>query len=50
MSGLEVLEKVKEINEDIVVIMVTAVGGPETTVNATRQGAYDCINKPFNFD
>jgi DNA-binding NtrC family response regulator len=50
ISGLEVLEKVKEIDEDIVVIMVTAQGGLETAVNAMRLGAYDYINKPFNFD
>jgi DNA-binding NtrC family response regulator len=50
ISGLEVLEKVKEIDEDIVVIMVTAQGGLETAVSAMRLGAYDYINKPFNFD
>ena len=50
INGLEVLEKVKEIDEDIVVIMVTAQGGLETAVNAMRLGAYDYINKPFNLD
>jgi DNA-binding NtrC family response regulator len=50
LSGLEVLEKVKEIDEEIVVIMVTAQGGLETAINAMRLGAYDYINKPFNFD
>jgi DNA-binding NtrC family response regulator len=30
--------------------MVTAQGGLETAVNAMRLGAYDYINKPFNFD
>src|SRR5512140_2745408 len=50
MSGLEVLEKVKEFDEDIIVIMVTAHGGLETAVNAMRLGAYDYLNKPFNLD
>src|SRR5689334_15613400 len=50
ISGLEVLEKVKEIDEDIIVIMVTAQGGLETAVTAMRMGAYDYINKPFNLD
>ena len=50
ITGLEVLEKVKEIDEDIIVIMVTAHGGLETAVNAMRLGAYDYINKPFNLD
>lgn len=50
INGLEVLEKVKETDEDIVVIMLTAQGGLETAVNAMRMGAYDYINKPFNLD
>jgi DNA-binding NtrC family response regulator len=50
ITGLEVLERVKEIDEEIIVIMVTAHGGLETAVNAMRLGAYDYINKPFNLD
>jgi two-component system, NtrC family, response regulator AtoC len=50
ISGLEVLEKVKEYDEDTVVIMVTAHGGLETAVTAMRLGAYDYLNKPFNLD
>jgi DNA-binding NtrC family response regulator len=50
INGIEVLEKVKEIDEDIIVIMVTAQGGLETAVNAMRMGAYDYVNKPFNLD
>ncbi|MCM2356696.1 MAG: sigma-54 dependent transcriptional regulator [Geobacteraceae bacterium] len=50
ISGLEVLEKIKEFDEEIIVIMVTAHGGLETAVNAMRKGAYDYINKPFNLD
>ncbi len=50
ISGLEALEKIKEYDDDIIVIMVTAHGGLETAVNAMRMGAYDYINKPFNLD
>lgn len=50
ISGLEVLEKIKEFDDEIIVIMVTAHGGLETAVNAMRMGAYDYINKPFNLD
>ena len=50
ISGLEVLEKIKAFDEEIIVIMVTAHGGLETAVNAMRMGAYDYINKPFNLD
>ncbi len=50
MNGMEVLEKVKELEEDVIVIMVTALGVLETAVKAMRLGAYDYINKPFNLD
>ena len=50
ISGMEVLEKIKEFDDEIIVIMVTAHGGLETAVNAMRIGAYDYINKPFNLD
>ena len=50
MNGMDVLEKVKENEEDIIVIMVTALGVLETAVKAMRMGAYDYVNKPFNLD
>jgi DNA-binding NtrC family response regulator len=50
ISGLEVLERVKETDEDIVVSWLPPRGGLETAVNAMRLGAYDYISKPFNFD
>ncbi len=50
MDGMAVLEKIKEIDSEIIVIMVTALGILETAVKAMRLGAYDYINKPFNLD
>jgi DNA-binding NtrC family response regulator len=50
ISGIDVLEKIKEHDDDIIVIMVTAHSGLETAVNAMRLGAYDYISKPFNLD
>lgn len=50
MNGMEVLEKIKELDEEVIVIMVTALGVLETAVQAMRLGAYDYINKPFNLD
>ena len=50
INGIEALEKIKEYDEEIVVIMVTAHGGLETAVNAMRLGAYDYVSKPFNLD
>ncbi len=50
INGLEVLEKIKEMEDDVIVIMVTALGVLETAIKAMRMGAYDYINKPFNLD
>jgi DNA-binding NtrC family response regulator len=50
INGLDVLEKIKEIDASIVVIMVTALGVVETAVKAMRMGAHDYVNKPFNLD
>ena len=50
MSGIEVLEKLKDYDEEIVVIMVTAQSGLEFAVNAMRLGAHDYVSKPFNLD
>lgn len=50
INGLDVLEKIKEIDENIIVIMITALGVVETAVKAMRIGAHDYINKPFNLD
>lgn len=50
ISGIDVLEKIKELDEDVAVIMVTAHSGLDTAVNAMRLGAYDYVSKPFNLD
>ena len=50
ISGVEVLARIKEFDEDIVVIMITAQAGLETAIKAMRLGAYDYIGKPFNLD
>lgn len=46
MSGLELLQKLREINPFIQVIVLTAHGSVETAVEAMRSGAYDFMNKP----
>lgn len=48
MNGIEVLRRIKEISEDIIVIMVTAVGDLETAMSAVKEGASDFLRKPVN--
>ncbi|MEO0484085.1 MAG: sigma-54 dependent transcriptional regulator, partial [Planctomycetota bacterium] len=50
MTGVELLEKIREIDEDLPVVMMTAFGSIETAVHAMRLGAYDYITKPFHGD
>ena len=50
MHGLTVLERIKAINADLPVIMITAFGSVETAVKAMKQGAYDYVTKPFHLN
>jgi len=50
MDGIELLKSIKEYDEDIAVIMVSAVDNREVAVEAMRAGAYDYVIKPFHFE
>ncbi len=50
MSGVEVLRAAKQLNPDIVVMMMTAYASTETAVEAMRLGAADYFIKPFSND
>jgi len=47
IQGVEVLEYVKKMKYDIIVVMITSYASLELAVKATRDGAYDFIPKPF---
>jgi putative two-component system response regulator len=48
MDGLEALHRIRKQNEDVIIIMLTAVDDVETAMNAINDGANDFIRKPFN--
>lgn len=50
MDGLTLLEKVKELDKEILVIIITGYATIETAVKAIETGAYDYIAKPFRLD
>jgi two-component system response regulator (stage 0 sporulation protein F) len=50
MDGLEILKKIKEINRDIKVIMMTAYGELDIIKQATDLGALMHFTKPFDID
>jgi two-component system response regulator AtoC len=50
MDGIDLLQKLKEMNPEIQAIMITAHGSVETAVEAMKLGAYHYVNKPINLD
>jgi DNA-binding NtrC family response regulator len=46
MDGVEVLENIKKIKEQIPIVMISGHGDLETAVSTMRLGAYDYISKP----
>ena len=47
MDGIEILEAVKHIAEDIPVIILSAYGDVESALEAMHKGAFDYLTKPF---
>ncbi|MBI1912315.1 MAG: diguanylate cyclase [Deltaproteobacteria bacterium] len=50
ISGLEVLQRTKQLNALIDVIVITGHGSIESAINALKSGAFDYIRKPLNED
>jgi two-component system nitrogen regulation response regulator NtrX len=50
LDGMEVLRKIKELQPELPVIMISGHGTIETAVQATKMGAYDFIEKPPSYD
>ena len=50
MDGIELLQEIRRRGVDIPFIIVTACGSIESAVDAMRQGAFDYLEKPYNFN
>lgn len=50
MNGIELTEKVLQLEPDMIVILITAYGSIRTAVEAIRLGAFDFLSKPVNKD
>ncbi len=50
MDGISLLDRIKEINDSIIVIIVTAFGSIDQAVECMKKGAHDFITKPFSSD
>jgi two-component system nitrogen regulation response regulator NtrX len=50
MDGIEVLDRLRAMNESLPVVVVSGHGTISTAVEATKKGAFDFIEKPFATD
>lgn len=50
MQGLDVVLKIKSLDDESIIVFMTAYGSIETAVNAMKAGATEYINKPFAFE
>ncbi len=50
MDGLGTLRKIKEIDPDVVLVLMTGYPTVESSIDALRAGAYDYIVKPFRLN
>lgn len=50
MNGFEVIKRIKDQNNDISIIIISAHGSLENAIKATKLGAFDFIEKPIDRD
>ncbi len=50
ISGLDLLDKIRELKSDLLVVIMTAEASMKNAVEAMKRGAYDYITKPFDLD
>jgi len=50
MDGLELLQRIKTLNTDSIIIVMTAFASVDTAVKALKEGAFDYVTKPFDPD
>ena len=50
MGGMELIERVKKLDNPPVIIVITAYASMQSAIDALKFGVYDYITKPFNLD
>jgi two-component system, NtrC family, nitrogen regulation response regulator NtrX len=50
MNGIDVLEKIKQIEESVQVVMITGHGTVEAAVKSTKLGAFNFLEKPLSLE
>ena len=50
INGIEVLKRLRDLDRNLPVLLITAYGSIDTAIQAIRLGAYDYVTKPFDLD
>ncbi|MDI6752909.1 MAG: response regulator [Thermodesulfobacteriota bacterium] len=50
LNGIEVLKRLREMDKNLAVLIITAYGSIDTAIQAIKSGAYDYITKPFDLE
>lgn len=50
VGGMEALDKIKALNPEIPIVMMTAYSSNKTASKALEKGAYGYLTKPFDFE
>jgi DNA-binding NtrC family response regulator len=50
MNGIEVLKKIKKVDPQAIIIIITAYASVESAISAMKMGAFDYVQKPFKHD
>ncbi len=50
INGLQLLKEIKNINSEVIVIMITAFASVPSAITAFKEGAYDYVTKPVDPD
>src|SRR5580765_5619738 len=50
LNGIETLDELKRIDEDLAVLIITAYASVESAIAAMKNGAFDYVTKPFKND
>lgn len=49
-NGLQLVQQLKQVNKDLASIIITGHGTVESAIQATREGVFHYVTKPFNID
>ncbi|MEW6556654.1 MAG: response regulator [Elusimicrobiota bacterium] len=50
IDGIELLKKIRKVDSELPVMMITGFKEAEKVISSFREGAVDCVLKPLNFE